>query len=78
MSVMTQPRKKRTPDAEGAKKKYPSRENVKYVGIPAKLHVLLAQFAADHSSEFDEKSINWAGTQAVLHFLTEKGYYPPK
>lgn len=69
-----------TPPVEATatpKKSYPSREKVKYVGIPAAMYDALEQYAAEHSTEIDNKSISWAARAAVHEFLKAKGYWPP-
>lgn len=69
---------KPAPGAPGAGKKYPSRERVKYVGIPAAMYDELERYARDHSTEIDEKSISWAARLAIHRFLTAEGRWPPK
>lgn len=69
-----------TSDAE-EQKRYPSRENTKYVALPINLYRALEQYAKDHSTEDDDKSISWAARVAVRKFLTEEGVKippPPK
>lgn len=58
-------------------KRYPSRENVKYLAVPAELYEALARFAKSKSDEDDKKSVSWAGRVALRKFLTQEGFWPP-
>jgi len=55
-----------------------NRKNTKYVGLPIALYEALEAFADSRSSEFDKKSMQWAGRIAVSEFLREKGFWPPQ
>jgi hypothetical protein len=73
-----QPPSEEAPD-EGASKRYPSRDKVRYVALPLNLHTVLEQYARDHSDEDDEKSISWAARVLLKKALTtEKRWPPPK
>jgi hypothetical protein len=58
--------------AERPVKRYPSRENTKYVGIPVKLWHRLKHYAEGHSTEWDEKSISWALRNLLAKALEEE------
>ena len=60
-------KKKSTPKKSPAKqpgekkgKRYPSRDRVRYVGLPLSLHDWLTEYANGHSTEFDKKRVTWA------------------
>jgi len=42
------------------KKRFPSRDRVKYLGVPVAFHEALERYADAHSTEFDRKSVSWA------------------
>lgn len=69
--------KKKQPNEDTGKPRYPSRENVKYVAIPKALHEALERYAESRSDEDDKKSTSWAGRVAIRKFLTEEGFWPP-
>jgi hypothetical protein len=50
---------------ETPKKVYPSRANAKYVSIPKHYHAALAEYARQHSTPDDKKSVSWACRVAV-------------
>jgi hypothetical protein len=61
-------------EAASESKRFPSRENTRYVGLPIHLYELVEQFAKDHSDEYDEKSISWAARILIHKALTAEGY----
>jgi hypothetical protein len=65
------------PPGGPGKRRYPSREKVKYIAIPAEMHAALEKYALSRSDEDDQKSINWAGRVAIRRFLTQEGLWPP-
>jgi hypothetical protein len=77
MSLMS--KKKRptdgTPEGEG-KKRYPSRENVRYIAVPLKYHEALERYAREHSNEDEKKSVSWAARVMLRLGLTGKGLWP--
>ena len=74
MLSMSKPRKA---DADAAKKRYPSREKLRYVAIPVELHEALQRFAASRSDADDEKSVSWAARVAIRRFAVAEGLIPP-
>jgi hypothetical protein len=59
-------------------KRYPSRDKIRYVGIPVELHEALEQYAQSRSDEDDVKSISWAARVCIRRFLTDEGFWPKK
>ncbi len=57
-----------TPDPPEPSKRYPSRDNLRYVALPLDLYNYLVQYAAEHGSEDDTKSISWAARVAVRDY----------
>jgi hypothetical protein len=66
-----------TPPETEPPKRYPSRENVRYLGLPADLYAALERYARSKSDEDDSKSVSWAGRRAVRKFLVDEGFWPP-
>lgn len=71
MSIMTQEK-----DNSRNAKRYPSREKLRYVGVPLDIDALLVQYATDHSTVDDVKSKNWAARVLLREILSSKGYKP--
>lgn len=71
-------KKRPTGSDQPGKKRYPSRENTKYVAIPLELHEALQAYADSRSDEDDKKSVTWAARVAIRKFLTDIGLWPPK
>jgi hypothetical protein len=72
MDTMTKPRKR----SEGLPKRFPSRENTRYVGIPLELYRALEKFAEAKSDQDDRKSVAWAARRAIRKMLTDEGLLP--
>ncbi len=52
-------------EQETPKKVYPSRANAKYVSVPKHYHAALAEYARQHSTPDEKKSVSWACRVAV-------------
>ena len=39
---------------------------------------MIEQYALDHSSEYDQKSVSWAARQLLAKILAAEGYTPSK
>lgn len=61
----------------GKKKRYPSRENTRYLGVRLDIYEALQRYASDQSDDVETRSASWAARLALVQFLTEKGYWPP-
>lgn len=59
--------------------RYPSRDLVKYVGLPLNLYRALEEYADEHSDEDDRKSVAWAVRALVRKALLAEGrkIHPP-
>lgn len=72
--------KKRTPPnppeppEEGPKKRYPSRDRIRYVAVPVHLYELLEKYASDHSDQDTQRSVSWAARRVVRIGLEQEGY----
>lgn len=55
------------------KKRYPSRDKVKYLGIPLSFYAALERYAEQHSTPFDKKSVQWAARVLFGPVLQELG-----
>lgn len=80
--MQTMSRKKPIPQAapegdEPPKKRYPSRDAVKYVGLPLRMYRALERYAEEHSTEFDRKSITWAARVLFGPVLDATGLMEP-
>lgn len=60
-----------------ASKRYPSRENVRYLALPVELYEAIGRFAQAHSDEDEKRSISWAGRRLVRKALSDEGFWPP-
>lgn len=59
------------------KKRYPSRENTRYLAVPRAIYEALERYARSRSDEDEAKSVSWAGRVAIRKFLTAEGFWPP-
>ena len=69
--------KRKTADGGGEKKRYPSRENTRYVAIPKALYEALEQYAKARSDEDERKSVSWAARVLIRRGLTDEKMWPP-
>lgn len=60
-------------DQRDKPKRFPSRENTRYVGVSKALYDLIKQYADEHSSEDDVKSITWAAKRLLRIGLASEG-----
>lgn len=81
MSLMAKrankPEQPAEPSPDDGPKRYPSRENTRYVGLSVELYELVKKYAADHSDADEEKSISWATKRLIRKALTAEGYIKP-
>jgi len=56
-------------------KRYPSRDRIKYVGIPVEMYAVLEEFARRDGN--DPRSVSWAARLMLREILTAKGLWPP-
>lgn len=76
MGVMA--KKKGSADEGDKPKRFPSRDRVRYVGVPLDLDELLTKYAEAHSTIDDQKSKNWAARVLLRKALAAEGYTAPK
>jgi hypothetical protein len=61
-------------NAAAKARRYPSRDRVRYVGVPLDIDELLAEYAKVHSTIDDVKSKNWAARVLLRKALAAEGY----
>ena len=77
-------RKRKEPDAplaevqtpETPKTVYPSREKIRYVGLPHDLYAMIKRLARQKSSQYDKKSATWAARLVVIEGLKALKLWP--
>jgi hypothetical protein len=76
MGLMSKKKPPEEPPEGGGKKRYPSRENVRYVAVPLALHRALELYAEKHSNEDEKKSVSWAARVMIRRGLVGEGLWP--
>lgn len=70
---MTCMKEKKPASKRPTKPSYPSRQNIKYVGVPKSYRDALRIYAAKHSDPDQKKSVSWACRVAIRRLMDQEG-----
>jgi hypothetical protein len=73
------PPKKKSKDTSPTGKRFPSREKIKYVGIPTNFWEALESMSVAEGTDprFEGRSVAYMSTLAIREFLEKHGKLPP-